>query len=87
MILNNFKEAKITPNEDGTLKFEFYGVQLQDSKRTDLQSATVTYPRIKINLTTFDMVSTNKQFNIEICPDNDNEKTLYSIYVPEDDEV
>lgn len=83
-ILNNFKEAKIVPNKDGTLKIEFNGVQFQDKNGTNSE-ATVTYPRVKVNYNTVDMFSPHKQIGIEVLKDNEDNETLYSIYVPEEE--
>ena len=79
---NNFKEIRITPNEDNTLKIDFYGVVFKDSNGKELDPAIVTYPRVKMHSTTFDMFGTNKQIEIEILPDNKN-KELEIIYIPE----
>ena len=83
-ILNNFKEAKIVPNEDGTLKFEFNGVKFQDQNGTNLEEAIVTYPRVKVNYSTIDMFSPHKQINVEVLKDNDDNETLFSIFIPEE---
>lgn len=45
--MSNFKEIRITPNEDSTLKAEIFGVQLQDNHGETLVG-TVVYPRLKV---------------------------------------
>ena len=83
-ILNNFKEAKIVSNEDGTLKIEFNGVKLQDQNCDDLE-CTITYPRVKLDYShTLDMFSQHKQINVEVLKDNDDNETLFSIFIPEE---
>lgn len=83
IIPNNFKEIKITPNEDNTLKIDFYGVVFKDSKGDELDPATITYPRVRIHSTILDMFFTKKQVEIEILPD-DKEQQLEIIYIPEE---
>ena len=80
-ILNNFKEAKIVPNEDGTLKVEFNGVKFKN--QNEYLEGDVIYPRVKIDYsTTLDVFSSHKQIDVEILPDKKDE--LYSIYLPEE---
>lgn len=83
IIPNNFKEIRITPNEDSTLKVEYYGVVFQDKDGKQLESVTVTYPRVKINIPTF-YYSTKYKIDIEILPDG-KEQELEIIYIPEDE--
>ena len=82
MKLSNFKEARITQNEDNTYKAEFCGVQFKDIDGTELE-ARIIYPRVKIS--TNDVSSDNKQFYMDIFPDNNKNKYLYSIHIPEEE--
>ena len=86
IIPNNFKEIRITPNEDSTFKIEYYGVIFKDNNGKQLEPATVTYPRVKIKSSTFFFEPTKQSIDIEILPDNnDNKKVLQTIYIPEED--
>lgn len=83
--MHNFKEIRITPNEDSTLKVKIDGVKFGD-KHGDSNIGTVVYPRIKMHSTTFDMFNTHKVFDVEVLPDNDEKDVLFNLYVPEDEE-
>ena len=83
--LNNFKEIRITPNEDSTLKAEIFGVQLQDNHGETLVG-TVVYPRLKV-IRDFDLgFNTYHRVIIETLPgNNEDEEVYFNLYVPEDE--
>lgn len=86
IIPNNFKEIKITPNEDNTFKIEYYGVIFKDNNGKQLEPATVTYPRVKMKSSTLFFEPTKQHIDIEILVDNNsNNKELQTIYIPEED--
>ena len=68
-MLNNFKEIKITPNEDGTFKIEYYGVVCKDVNGQEFELKTVTYPKVKIKPLSFGKMLNKTQFEIEVFPD------------------
>lgn len=81
--MNNFKEIRITPNDDSTLKVKIIGMKFEDKNRKQ-NICTVEYPRIKINSTTLDMFSMHRLFDVEVLPDNDEKDILFNLYVTED---
>ena len=83
IIPNNFKEIKITPNEDGTLKVDYYGVVFKDNEGKEIDTAIVTYPRVIARMDGFVFHKTKSLIEIEILPDN-NKQELMTIYVPEE---
>lgn len=82
IIPNNFKEIKITQNEDNTYKIEYYGVIFKDANGQELEDATVTLPRVKMNITSFPMFSNKTQIEIEVFPDFTGQ--LETICIPEE---
>lgn len=80
---NNFKEIRITPNEDDTLKITYYGVIFQNQDGEQLESAIVTYPRVKINSTDLWYNPPKQCIDIEILPDNNED--LQTICIPGED--
>lgn len=83
IIPNNFKEIRITPNEDDTLKITYYGVIFQNQDGKQLEPAIVTYPRVKINSTDLFFDPLRQHIDIQILPDNNEE--LETIYIPEEE--
>lgn len=81
--LNNFKEANIVPNEDGTYNIKFNGVKFQSQNGG--HEATVTYPRVKMQCSTLDMSSMYRQIDVTILKDNDDKGTLFSICMSEEE--
>lgn len=83
IIPNNFKEIRITPNEDNTLKVDYYGVIFKNQDGEQLDTGIVTYPRVKINSTNLLFDPLRQQIDIQILPDNNEE--LETIYIPEEE--
>ena len=68
MKINNFKEIKVTPNEDGTVRITYCGVMLNDVNGDNVEPATVTYPRVRIRPISLDF-STKTIMELEVLPD------------------
>jgi hypothetical protein len=83
IIPNNFKEIRITSNEDNTFKIEYYGVIFKDNNGKQLEPATVTYPRVKMKSSILFVEPTKPHIDIEILPDNNDD--LQTIYIPEEE--
>jgi hypothetical protein len=83
IIPNNFKEIKITPNEDCTLKITYYGVIFEDKYGKQLEPTIVTYPRVKLCSNDLWFNPLRQNISIEILPDNNDD--LQTIYIPEEE--
>ena len=83
IIPNNFKEIRITPNEDNTLKVDYYGVIFKNQDGEQLDTGIITYPRVKINSTNLLFDPLRQHIDIQMLPDNNEE--LETIYIPEEE--
>lgn len=79
---NNFKEIRVTPNEDGTYKVVYYGVVFQDKDGKQLEPATITYHRVKVESSSFYLDPTKEHLDIEIL--SEYNKEMWTICIQEE---